>query len=34
HVIPVVFPSKRTQKGVRGPAAVDNQCIDGFVDRV
>ena len=30
HVIPTLVPSKRPKEGVRGPAAVDHERIDGF----
>ncbi len=30
YLIPAVFPSKRSQEGVRGPAAVDHERINGF----
>jgi len=32
HVIPSVPPSKSTKKGVRGPAAIDDDGIDRFLD--
>jgi hypothetical protein len=30
HVIPAILPSKRSKEGVRGPAAVDHERINGF----
>ncbi len=30
YVISMLFPSECPKEGVRGPAAVDHECIDGF----